>query len=556
MIIRYLITELLEQAVKEAQERGLLPQGTLAEVTVEHPQNPEHGDFATGLPLRLARSVRLNPLEIAQSLVPLIPPAEVVERAWAEAPGFINFSLKAQWLKSRVDEILQEGEAYGSVDLGKGQRVQVEFVSVNPTGPIHVGHARGAVLGSTLAQILSAAGYQVTQEYYINDAGSQMEAFYNSLYVRYQQVFGRQADMPQGGYMGDYVMELAREIASEEGRKFLSMPSREAVEELGRIGLEKMLHHIREDMEQLRVHFDVWFRERSLYEEGQYQAALESLRQGNYLAEREGATWFVSTALGEDKDNVLVRGSGIPTYFASDVAYHYNKFMERGFSRVVNIWGADHQGHVSRMKAAVKALGIDPERLTIIISQMVSLRKGSEVLRLSKRTGELITLRELLEEVGTDACRYFFLARSPESQMDFDLELAKRESSENPVYYIQYAHARIASILRLAMERQIDYSDGDAFLLNHSAELDLIRKMILLPELVESMASHLEPHHLPHYAQDLATTFHWFYQQCRVVSSIPGEEAITKARLKLVKAASIVLGCCLHLMGMEAPQHM
>ena len=556
MIVRHIILELLKQALEQAQEQGLLPQGTPTDVTVEHPQSPEHGDFATNLPLRLARSLRMNPLEIAQRLAPLVPPAEAVERVWAEPPGFINFSLKADWLASQVESVLQEGEAYGNMDLGKGERVQVEFVSVNPTGPIHVGHARGAVLGDALAEVLSAAGYQVTREYYVNDAGSQMEAFYNSLYARYQQAFDRPAEMPEGGYMGDYMVDLAQEMAEQEGERFLSMPPEEAVQELGRMGLEQMLTNLRGDLERLRVHFDVWFREHTLYQEGQYEKTMELLCQGNHLIEREGATWLVSTALGEDKDNVLVRGSGVPTYFATDVAYHYNKFGERGFSKVVDIWGADHQGHVSRMKAAVGALGIDPQRLVIIISQLVTLKRGGQLLRASKRTGELITLAELVDEVGPDPCRYFFLARSPESQMEFDLELAKKESSENPVYYVQYAHARIASILRLALEQNIDFSDGDVGLLTHSAELSLIRKMVMLPELVESMAVNLEPHHLPHYTQDLATAFHWFYQQCRVVSTTPGEEALTRARLKLVKAAAITLGRCLRLMGMEAPEQM
>ena len=289
---------------------------------------------------------------------------------------------------------------------------------------------------------------------------------------------------------------------------------------------------------------------------GQYQRAMDALSSDNHLMQREGATWFVSTALGEDKDNVVVRSNGTPTYFASDIAYHYNKFLERGFSKVIDVWGADHQGHVSRIKAAIGALGIDPQRLTVLIGQMVTLKRGSQLLRASKRTGEFITLPELLEEVGPDPCRYFFLARSPESQMEFDLELAKKESAENPVYYVQYAHARISSILRLAEERQIDFDDGDVSLLTHPGELSLIRKLVMLPELVESMAVNLEPHHLPHYAQDLAAAFHWFYQQCRVVSSEPGDEAITKARLKLVKASAIVLGRCLRLMGMEAPEQM
>ena len=542
--------------MQEARTSGLVPPGTAVDVTVEHPQSEEHGDFATSLPLKLARSLRMSPLEIAQRIAPLIPPADAVERVWAEPPGFINFSLTPAWLASQLEGIIAEGDEYGNIDLGKGERVQVEFVSVNPTGPIHVGHARGAVLGDALASVLSAAGYNVTREYYVNDAGSQMESFYNSLYIRYQQALGRDAEMPQGGYMGDYMVELAKNVAEEEGDRFLSMPVEEAVSEIGHIGLDRMLQNIRDDLENLRIRFDVWFRENTLYDGGQYQRAMDALSSDNHLMQREGATWFVSTALGEDKDNVVVRSNGTPTYFASDIAYHYNKFLERGFSKVIDVWGADHQGHVSRIKAAIGALGIDPQRLTVLIGQMVTLKRGSQLLRASKRTGEFITLPELLEEVGPDPCRYFFLARSPESQMEFDLELAKKESAENPVYYVQYAHARISSILRLAEERQIDFDDGDVSLLTHPGELSLIRKLVMLPELVESMAVNLEPHHLPHYAQDLAAAFHWFYQQCRVVSSEPGDEAITKARLKLVKASAIVLGRCLRLMGMEAPEQM
>ena len=542
--------------MQEAMTSGLVPPGTAVDVTVEHPQSEEHGDFATSLPLKLARSLRMSPLEIAQRIAPLIPPADAVERVWAEPPGFINFSLKPAWLASQLEGIIAEGDEYGNIDLGKGERVQVEFVSVNPTGPIHVGHARGAVLGDALASVLSAAGYNVTREYYVNDAGSQMESFYNSLYIRYQQALGRDAEMPQGGYMGDYMVELAKNVAEEEGDRFLSMPVEEAVNEIGHIGLDRMLQNIRDDLENLRIRFDVWFRENTLYDGGQYQRAMDALSSDNHLMQREGATWFVSTALGEDKDNVVVRSNGTPTYFASDIAYHYNKFLERGFSKVIDVWGADHQGHVSRIKAAIGALGIDPQRLIVLIGQMVTLKRGSQLLRASKRTGEFITLPELLEEVGPDPCRYFFLARSPESQMEFDLELAKKESAENPVYYVQYAHARISSILRLAEERQIDFDDGDVSLLTHPGELSLIRKLVMLPELVESMAVNLEPHHLPHYAQDLAAAFHWFYQQCRVVSSEPGDEAITKARLKLVKASAVVLGRCLRLMGMEAPEQM
>jgi len=350
------------------------------------------------------------------------------------------------------------------------------------------------------------------------------------------------------------MVDLAKEIVAEEGDKFLSLPESEAVLPLGQLGLEKMIKLIKSDLELLGVSFDVWFSEQSLYDNGQYQTVMSLLRQGGYIAEKENATWFVSTALGEDKDNVVVRGDGSPTYFATDIAYHYNKFLERKFDKVINIWGADHQGHISRMKAVVGALGISPERLKVIISQMVTLRRGEELVRISKRSGDIITLREVVDEVGADACRFFFLSRSADSQMDFDLELAKKESLDNPVYYVQYAHARIVSILRLAQQRGIDYRDGDVSLLTTEPELTLIRKMLLLPEIVEIVARTLEPHHLTYYAQDLATVFHSFYKQCRVVSQ--DDEVLTKARLRLVGAAKLVLAKTLHLMGMTAPERM
>ena len=317
-----------------------------------------------------------------------------------------------------------------------------------------------------------------------------------------------------------------------------------------------MLDDIHEDLKALRIDFDVWFSERSLYRCGQYDRGVELLRQRGQLAERDGATWFEWEEAGENKQAVVVRTNGTPTYFASDIAYHFNKFVERGFDRVIDVWGADHQGHVARMKAVVDALGIPPQRLTLLLNQLVTLRRGDELVRLSKRSGEIVTLRELVEEVGADACRFFFLSRSAESQMEFDLELAKQQSAENPVYYVQYAHARIASILRIAEERGIDFSDGQVSLLTHEAELALIRKAMQLPEVVEMMALSLEPHHLPHYAGELATAFHWFYQNCRVISGVEGEEAITKARLKLVDAARVVLARCLRLMDVEAPQKM
>ena len=554
--VRGRVGQLVLDALREAQGEGLLPPADVDSAAIERPPNPEHGEFACSLPLKLARPMRMNPMAIAEGVASKIAVEEPLGKVWVARPGFINFSLQDSWLAQQVEAIREEGEEYGNVRVGEGERVQVEFVSVNPTGPLHVAHARGAVIGSALANVLSAAGYDVEREYYINDAGNQMDKFNESLFSRYQQLLGNPAELPEDGYVGGYMVDLAREIRAAEGDRFADAPPSDAISELGEIGLRMMLDAIREDLEALRVDFEVWFSERSLYRSGQYDRGVKLLRQRGQLAERDGATWFEWEESGDRKEAVVVRTNGTPTYFASDIAYHYNKFVERGFDRVIDVWGADHQGHVARMKAVVDALGIPPDRLTLLLNQLVTLRRGEELVRLSKRSGEIVTLRELVEEVGADACRFFFLSRSAESQMEFDLELAKQQSAENPVYYVQYAHARIASILRIAAGRGIDYSDGDVSLLTHKAELALIRKAMQLPEVVEMMALSLEPHHLPHYAGELATAFHWFYQNCRVISGVEGEEAITRARLKLVDAASVVLARCLRLMDVEAPSQM
>jgi len=555
-IVLHTVRELVSQAVQQAQKDGLLQLETTPEIQIERPAKLENGDFATSLPLRLARATRINPLQLAESLVQLIPACDEIEKVVAAHPGFINFYLKDSWVQAQVEEVRQAGTEYGNGDLGQGQQMMVEYVSVNPTGPVHVGHARGAVLGSALANVLSAAGYRVTQEYYVNDAGSQMQAFYGSVYARYLQSLGQEAEMPANGYAGEYITELAEEIAESEGTRFIAMDEAQALREMGDIAREKMISLIRDDLTHIGVDFDNWFSERTLFDQGDYERALQVLKDKEYLSEREDAVWFNSTQLGDDRDNVVIRSTGEPTYFASDIAYHYNKFVVREFQSVVDIWGADHQGHVPRMKSAVAALGIEPDRLTVLISQMVKLKRGTEVVTASKRTGNFVTLRELTDEVGADACRYFFLARTPDSQMEFDLELAKQESSENPVYYVQYGHARIASILNSAREQNIDWSAGDVSLLTHPSELSLIRTMLRLPELVEQMARALEPHQLPHYTMELATAFHWFYENCRVISSHEEDAQMNLARLKLVESAQIVFRRSLELMGMSAPERM
>ncbi len=555
-LVRDRIAQLVAQAIERARQDGAVLLESTPDILIERPSSPDHGDFATSLPLRLARATRINPLNLAEMLVERMPASSEVARVEAAHPGFVNFFLETGWLQQQVEAVRETGADYGSVDYGQGRRVMVEFVSVNPTGPVHVGHTRGAVLGSSLANLLEAAGFDVTREYYVNDAGNQMDAFYRSVYARYLECSGAPAEFPANGYQGEYIADLAREIIAAQGSRYLSVSEADALPEIGDLAREKMVDAIRDDLESIGVSFNNWFSERSLFRDQEYQRAMDLLRSRNHLSDRENAVWFNSSALGDDRDNVVVRSSGEPTYFASDIAYHYNKFVGRGFQQVIDIWGADHQGHVPRMKAAVEALGIDPAALTILISQLVTLKRGAETVRASKRTGDFITLRELVDEVGSDACRYFFLARAPSTQMEFDLELAKKESTDNPVYYVQYAHARISSIISLARERGLGWQDGDVALLTDSNELHLIRTMIRLPELVEQMARSLEPHHLPHYAMELATAFHWFYENCRVVSANPEDLEMTLARLKLVESAGIVLRRALNLMGMTAPERM
>jgi arginyl-tRNA synthetase len=552
-MIKHELERLISEAVRKAQSEGDLPAVGVADAPLERPQRPEHGDYASSLALRLARSARMSPLEVAGVIAKHLAVDEAVASADVAPPGFVNFRLTPSWLMAQVDAILREGERFGDAPLGQGQPVQVEYVSANPVGPIHVGNGRGLALGDTLANVLAAAGYQVQREYLVNDAGTQTETFAATLYARYQQLFGREVEIPEGGYPGEYMVRLAERVKEEKGDSLLAPLGESYPEEVHDVGVERMMEVIKEDLAALGVRYDHWFSERSLYAESTYEKALAHLREGGFVTEREGAVWFSSSELGDERDNVLVRSTGAPTYFASDIAYHYDKFVLRGFQHVIDVWGADHQGHGPRMKAAAVALGVEAERLTIIIYQLVTVKRGVEVVRLSKRAGEIITLREVVEEVGADAVRFFFVGRAADSHMDFDIELAKRQSAENPVYYVQYAHARIAGILGHAAERIPSFDDGDVSLLTHESELALIRKMLQLPELVESIALSLEPHQLPYYATDLATAFHDFYEKCRVVSD---DEALSKARLKLVAAAKLALARALGLMGVSAPERM
>ncbi|MGC8839022.1 MAG: arginine--tRNA ligase [Anaerolineae bacterium] len=549
------IASLVRRALEAAQKASRLPAVPVDEIPIDRPRQAERGDYATPVALQLASSMRMPPLRIAEAIVAHLPPSEMLEKAEACPPGFVNFTLSNRWLAQQVEVVLAAGERYGNVDLGRGRRVQVEYVSANPTGPLTVGSGRNAVLGDSLANVLEAAGYQVYREYYINDRGTQTGLFAETLFARYAQALGREdAQVPEGGYQGAYMVDLGRRIAQESGDRFLQMPREEALAAIGEIGLRYMVESIREDLRLLGITYDCWFSETSLYEDGTFDHVLAYLRERGYVEEREGAVWFLATRFGVEKDEVLVRSNGAPTYFASDIAYHYDKFLRRGFDWVIDVWGADHQGHVPRMKAMMQAFGLDPERLTLLLYQLVTLKRGGEAVRLSKRTGDIITLREIVEEIGADAVRFFLLSRAADSQMDLDLELAKQQSSENPVYYVQYAHARIASILRKAGD--YDPGAGDVRLLTHPSELALLRLMVQFPEVIETAVQKLAPHHLTYYAMDLANAFHLFYRDCRVLSSEPGDAELSLARLKLVRAAKVILARCLHLMGMSAPEQM
>ena len=546
----------LLKAFDSAIEKGDLPRTNISDVAIERPQNTDHGDFATSLPLKLASDMKMSPMVIAEILSRHLPKESIISASQVAPPGFLNLTLDPKWLFSQIHLIRNSKTSYGNLNLSKRKKIQIEYVSANPTGRLHVAHARGAVIGSALANLLKAAGHTVEEEYYLNDAGNQIEKFNKSLLVRYKQIAGLDIELPEDSYPGEDISDVAKTIWDEEGDRYLQLDESEAEISIGSKGIPKMIEGIKEDLESLRVQFDEWFSETSLYTQGQFETCMKSLKNKGLTTDRDGAKWLISTKLGEEKDNVLIRTSGTPTYFASDIAYHFNKFHQRNFAEVIDVWGADHQGQIGRLRSALDALEIDSTKLKIILVQMVRFKKGETSEKLSKRKGNVIPLIDLVNEIGVDACRFLFLSRSNESQLEFDLDLAKQQSSENPVYYVQYGHARICSILRLAEERNIDFSNGDVSILGDPTELSLINKMLELPDVIETSVGNLEAHHLPHYSMELATAFHTFYQNCRVVSSEKCDLPISKARLLLVDAARLVLGRCLKLMNMTAPDKM
>ena len=557
-MIRDKLAKSIERALIEARDSGDLNFEQLPEIALEPPKSKAFGDFTTNLAMVLASEVHEAPREVAEKIVARLKTGDgLIEKAEVAGAGFINFTLKPDWLYEILRQIGSQGEKFGTSDVGKGTKVQVEFVSANPNGPITVAHGRGGTIGDVLASILQALNYDVTRESYINDAptSTQMQNFGKSVAARYMQVLGHDVPVPEDGYHGEYVIDIARDIVKEYGDKFLSMPESERVPLFTKLAEEEMLKVQRSDLEKFGIKFDVWFSEAALHESSKVQKAIQLLKDRGYAYEEGGALWLKSTAFGDDKDRPLVRSNGQPTYIASDAAYHLDKF-QRGFDRVIDVWGPDHHGYVARTKAAVAALGCDPNKLDIIIYQAVRLFSGGEIVMMSKRAGDVVLLSELVDEVGRDAARFFFLMRSSDTTLDFDLELAKQQSAENPVYYVQYAHARISSILRVAKESGISVSsaaDADLSLLNHDAEIDLIKKLAELPDLIAEAGASYEPHRLTRYAQDLAAVFHKFYTECRVMSE---EKALTGARLVLVDSTRTVLANTLSLLGISAPERM
>jgi arginyl-tRNA synthetase len=554
--IKERVTKQLEEAAQTAKAVGELNFIELPSYVLEEPRERQHGDLATNLAMVLAKQAKRSPRDIATTLIKHLDTTGTwIESSEIAGAGFINFRLNPLWLTDVINEVTKAGESYGQVDIGKGQKIRVEFVSANPTGLLDMGNARGAALGDSLASLLSMAGYEVSREFYINDTGNQIHNFALSLESRYLQRLGQDSPFPEGGYHGEDLIETVKGLIAKVGDKYLSVEPGLRREFLVRYALEEKMQDIRETLQDFGVEYDVWFNEQSLHDSGAVRSTLEELEKKGYIYEKEGALWLKSTLFGDEKDEVVIRSNGTPTYFAADIAYHRNKF-ERGFTRVINIWGADHHGHVARLKGAMSAFGYDKDNLQVILMQLVRLIQNGEVVKMSKRSGQYITLRELMDEVGKDAARFFFSLRDPDSTVDFDLDLAKAQSSDNPVYYVQYAHARLCSILRQAEElgdTGNPPSEEDLRLLNSTEERDLLKKMADLPSEVIIAARLMEPHRLARYVLDLAGLFHTFYNSQRVLVD---DEGLRRARLSLVGAVKQIISNVLGILGVSAPERM
>ena len=553
MEIKDILTKAIEEAALSAIRDGVFPEAELPDIVLEVPPKKELGDFATNIAMQSARAFRKNPRLIAQELTQRIQ-GDWLERIEIAGPGFINFYLKSNVIYDGLAALMKKGEAFGQLPAKDMKPVQVEYVSANPTGPLHVGHGRGAAAGSALVNVMRAAGYPVTSEYYINDAGNQINNLARSVNHRYLELLGRaeEKDFPENGYHGADIIDTAQRIINKDGDKYLDMSEDERMGIFKELALKEKLAALKEDLEAFNCRFDVWYSERTLHPD-KVQDACKFLQENGNIYEKDGALWLKSTAYGDDKDRVVIRDSGEPTYLAADIAYHRDKFA-RGFGKVINIWGADHHGYICRVKAAVKALGYNPDDLDVLLLQMVRLLRGGELVKLSKRTGQTVTLAELIEEVGTDAARYFFIMRSMDSQLDFDLDLAKSRSNENPVYYIQYAHARICSIFRQAAENNLQVGEApELSLLTDDTEIAIINKLQKYEEEIERAAAEYAPQRIARYAYELAGCFHSFYNQCRILGV---EDKLAEARLALVTVTAQAIRHALGILGVSAPERM
>lgn len=571
MTIRESLESVLYQALKAAVEAGELPLNEIPQPSLERPREEGHGDWACTIAMRLAKAAHMNPRAIAQAIVDHLPENNLVESFEIAGPGFINLTLTNASFQAVVSEARQQGSDFGKSELSEPCKVNLEYVSANPTGPMHVGHGRWAALGDAIARVMRHAGYSVDEEFYINDQGNQMNVFGNSVVVRYQQLLGQDVEMPEACYGGAYIKDIAQAIIDADGDKWLDANEDERLVAFRERGYAMMLDSVKDTLSTFGNNFDTWFSERSLFvadENGEtkQQRAFDVMNEKGLLFEAEGATFFRSTDYGDDKDRVLVKANGDLTYFMSDVAYHYDK-MQRGYDQLIDIWGADHHGYIQRCKAMMAAWGY-PDALEVVLGQLVNLLRDGEPVRMSKRTGEMVTFQELIDEVGVDATRYLMLSKSADQAIDFDIEVAKKQDSSNPVYYVQYAHARICSILRKAGEArgmnvesagveeivaELGLDDVDLSPLAHESELALMRKMADFSELVAGAARDRAPFRLTHYAQELAGLFHSFYSNCRVLGE---EESVEKARLALVDSTRIVLALSLDLLGVSAPERM
>ncbi len=546
---------LKQEIIASIEKAGLATKEQIPDIVLEVPKDKAHGDFATNAAMQLARVAKKAPRQIAEEIVANFDKSKAsISKMEIAGPGFINFYMDNRYLTDLIPTILNAGSQYGQTNVGNGLKIQVEFVSANPTGSLHLGHARGAAVGDSLCNVLAKAGYDVAREFYINDAGNQIHNLALSLQARYLHALGQEAEMPEGGYYGEDIIGFGKDLAAEFGDRFVNDPEAERLAFFRDYGLKKELEKLRNDLQEFRVKFDHWFSETSLYTNGKVVETLEQLKEKGETYEKDGATWFRTTAYGDDKDRVLVKNDGSYTYLTPDIAYHRNKF-ERGFDKLINIWGADHHGYIPRMKAAVQALGYNKDQLDVEIIQMVSLYQNGEKVKMSKRTGNAVTLRELMEEVGLDATRYFFAMRSADTQLDFDMDLAVSKSNENPVFYVQYAHARVCSILRQGEQAGVPLTTEANFqLIDSEKEYDLLKKLGEFPEAISEAAQKLTPHRITNYVYELAAALHSFYNAEKVLDSDDTEKS--KARLALMKAVQQTLQNALALIGVAAPERM